>query len=150
MNPPDRIFAIAAGRLAAARILGGMAALTLLSGCLSDPIANTRVDPASPIAGEVAKLSTQDKDYPSFYEIPPKPTDVRPPRIYGDRARAIVLAGDQLAAATAPDTWTLSNTADFQAGVRSAAGPDLPPANADTEAFVREARKRATPPPPRQ
>jgi hypothetical protein len=149
MNASRRIFVNAGVRSAAARLLGGAAIATLLSGC--GHIASTKVDPSSPIAPEVAKLATQDTDYPSFRELPARPTDLRPPRIYGERAAQLEQARDQLAAATAPNTWTLNNSETFAARARSDAGPDLPPATAtNSEGFAAEARKRATPPPPRR
>lgn len=124
------------------------ASAALLSGCAT-PVASVKVDPNSPIAPEVAKLARADKDYPSFNEIPAKPTDLPPPRIYGDRARELVVARDKLDVATASNTWTLGNTGSFQARAQAAAGPALGPStNADTEAFAKAVRKRATPPPP--
>jgi hypothetical protein len=151
MNALDRIFVNVFGRTKAAWILGGLAAASLLAGCAVGRIANTKMDPNSPVAAEAAKIARADSDYPSFREIPPKPTDVAPPRIYGDRARALEVARIALDRNTAPDTWTLSNTEAFAARARAEAGPDLgAPASTDTESFAREARKRATPPPPRQ
>jgi hypothetical protein len=150
MNAPDRKFLNLGTCAAAARILGGVAAAGLLAGCM-DPIAGTRIDPASPVAAEVARISRSDQDYPSFREIPPKPNDVPPPHIYEARARALVVARDQLALATAPETWTLNNTETFLAKARRDVGPDLgPPENTDTESFAAASRKRATPPPPRR
>ena len=149
MNALDRKFMNAAKSSKAARYLGVASAAALLSACVGDPIASAKVDPSSPIAAEVAKISSSDKDYPRFSEIPPAPKDLRPPRIYGQRANELVNQGAQLEAATAPNTWTLGNTAGFAAGARRAAGPELaPPAAADTEAFAAAIRKRATPPPP--
>ena len=133
--------------LKGALVVGAAAAAALLAGC-ANPIASVKVDPNSPIAPEVAKLASSDHDYPSFNEIPPKPTDLLPPKIYGERARAVVAARDRLVAATAPNTWTLNSTAAFQAGAQAAAGPNYTPAPADTEAFANSVRKRATPPPP--
>ncbi|MDB5446036.1 MAG: hypothetical protein JWQ97_1353 [Phenylobacterium sp.] len=151
MNAPDRIYMNARKSYTAARFLGGVAMAALLTGCVSDLIASTKVDPKSPIAPEVAKLATGDKDYPSFNEIPPTPTDVRPARVYGDRARAVDAARVQLDQATAPTTWTLNNTQVFAGRARSAAGPDLGAAtSSDTESFANSVRKRATPPPPAQ
>ena len=151
MNARDRNIMNAAQGYMAARILGSVAMAALVAGCFGDPIASARVDPASPIAADVAKLATGDKDYPSFNEIPPTPTDVRPARVYGDRARAVEAARAELDRATAPNTWTLNNTQAFAGQARSAAGPDFStPTTSDTEAFANSIRKRATPPPPAQ
>jgi len=149
MNARNRKFLNVGDSLLAARFLGVAASAALLAGCVSEPIASTKVDPASPIAKEVAKLASSDKDYPSFNEIPPKPTDLRPPRIYGERAKALEVARNQLDAATAPNTWTLGQTSAFESRAHADAGPDLgAPTNTDTEAFANTIRRRATPPPP--
>jgi len=148
MNALDRNFMNAGNRKIAARLLGVASMAALACGCVG-PIASAKVDPSSPIAGEVARLATADKDYPRFSEIPPKPTDVRSPRVYGERAQAVEAAAAQLDAATAPNTWTLSATSSFAARAQADAGPALgAPTNADTEAFAKSVRKRATPPPP--
>lgn len=150
MNALDRKFMNAGKSMMAARFLGVAAAAALLSGCVTSPIASAKVDPNSPIAAEVEKLASQDHDFPSFNEIPPTPTDLRPAKVYGQRAEKVVAARDRLQAATAPNTWTLTgNTTAFAAGARRAAGPDIgPTTGADTEAFANAVRKRATPPPP--
>jgi hypothetical protein len=149
MNALDRKFMNAGKSTRAARYLGVASAAALLSACVGDPIASAKVDPKSPIAAEVAKLASADRDYPSFNEIPPAPKDLRPAGVYGQRARELENQRNQLEAATAPNTWTLGNTTGFAAGARRDAGPELgPPTNADTEAFAASVRKRATPPPP--
>jgi len=150
MNALDRNFVTVGQGRSTARFLGGAAAVVLLAGC-AGPIASTKVDPQSPIAADVAKLATADKDYPSFREIPPKPTGLPPTRIYAERAQALETARDNVDAATAAGTWSLENSAAFAERAQAAAGPDYtPPAATDTEAFVRTSRKRATPPPPRR
>ena len=149
MNALDRKIMNVGGGAMAARVLGVAAGAALLAGCVGDPIASTKVNPSSPIAAEVAKTSTADRDFPQFNEIPAKPTDLRPPRIYGDRAKALEAARDELDVATAPNTWTLGQTSAFETRARGDAGPDYAaPTNADTEAFANTIRKRATPPPP--
>ncbi|WP_374470459.1 hypothetical protein [Phenylobacterium sp.] len=121
----------------------------LLSGCVGDVFSDAKVDPASPVAGEVAKLTRADGDYPSFREIPAPPKDVRPKRLYGQAADEIEQSRAALERDTAPSSWTLQNTDTFAAGARRAAGPDDAPAPArGTEAFAEELRQRATPPPP--
>jgi hypothetical protein len=148
MNASRRIFVNLPKASAGARILCGLSAAALLAGCVGDPIASAKVDPSSPIAPEVKKLATQNTDYPSFNEIPPKPNDLLPPRIYGDRAAALKIARSELDDATAPQSWTLNDTDTFANQARRDAGPDFSaPAASDTEAFAASARKRATPPP---
>ena len=147
MNALDRKIMNVGDSTMAARCLGVAAGAALLAGCVG--IASMRVDPSSPIAAEVAKTASADRDFPSFNEIPPKPTDLRPPRAYGERAKALEAARDDVDVATAPNTWTLGQTSAFEARARSDAGPDyVAPSNADTEAFANTIRRRATPPPP--
>jgi hypothetical protein len=146
MNALRRLFANhrrVAGLLAAA---GGSA---LLAGCLSDPFPDARIDPASPVAGDVGRMTRANADFPSFNEIPAAPQDIRPVAQYGQQAGALDRLRDQLERETADNTWTLKNTEGFAAEARGAV-PDLPPPTAaDAEAFARELRERATPPPPR-
>lgn len=149
MNAPVRLFVNARRSGTAARLLACAGAAALLGGCVGNPFKEAKVDPRSPVAAEVAKAARANTDYPSFSEIPAKPNDVRPLRMFGQAAREIELAGALLERETAPETWTLSNTEDFAAGARAAAGPELAPADPrDTEAFASELRDRATPPPP--
>jgi hypothetical protein len=135
---------------AAAPLLGVVAAATLLSGCAAFGVASVQVDPSSPVAPEVAQVARSAKGYPKFSDIPPVPTDLRAPKVYGQRAQQLEAARAQLDAATAPGSWTLGNTQGFVAGARTEAGPNYtPPAgSSDTEAFANTIRKRATPPPP--
>ena len=148
MNALDRIFMNAGQSSRAAQVLGVAAAAALLSGCVGGRIASVKVDPNSPVAPEVAKMARASTAYPSFSDIPPQPTDVRPPRQYGERAQQLLAARDQLDAATAPDTWTLSNTQGFVNRTRTQAGPAYTAPNAHTESFANTVRKRATQPPP--
>ena len=107
------------------------------------------VDVPSPIAAEVAKTVRPDAAYPTFVAFPAKPTGLRPTRQYGRDAAAVEASGAQLVKATAEDTWTLTDTEGFAAQGQLEAGPALPPANpADTEAFAKDQKARATTPPP--
>lgn len=122
----------------------------LSAGCAGDPFTDARIDPASPIAAEAARVTRQPARLPTFAAIPKKPTDLRPAAQYGRSARTIVAEGEALVAATQPTTWTLQETDAFADKSRRDAGPQLdPPTAADAEAFARELRERATPPPPR-
>ena len=76
----------------------------------------------------------------------------------GTRLAESLKAADQLEVAaakvernTAPNTWTLSGTERFVTRARSQAGPDIGVEASTTpssEAFAKELRERATPPPP--
>lgn len=126
------------------------AAGVMLSGCIGNPFVDAKVDPSSPIAPEVARVTRQDARFPTFASIPKKPDDLRPVAQYGRSARQVLAQGEALIAATEPSTWTLSNTEAFAEKGRADAGPQVePPKPGDAEAFARELRERATPPPPR-
>src|SRR5262249_31571848 len=132
MNALDRKFVNVGKSSTAARFLGAALATALLAGCSTFPIASVKVDPSSSVAPEAAGVAKANKTYPTFTDIPPQPTDVRAPKVYGERARELVAARDQLDAATQPNTWTLGNTDTFLNRARSAAGPSYaPPANSD-------------------
>ena len=132
-----------------ARLLGAAGACALLSGCVGNPFEDAKIDPRSPVAGEVAKTVRPDARYPTFATVPPVPKDLRPRRQYGVAARQVDQAAAQLEQATADNTWTLQHTEAFAAQASQAVGPELAPAQpADTEAFAAAQRKRATPPPP--
>ena len=132
------------------KLLVSAAACALLSACVGgNPFEDAKVDPRSPIAAEVPKLAKADAPYPTFAAIPPKPTDMPPPRQIGVAVRAVDQAAAQLEQATADNTWTLQHTDTFTADAHTAAGPDIAaPQPGDTEAFAAAQRKRATPPPP--
>lgn len=122
----------------------------LMSGCVANPFTDAPVDPASPIAAEVARVAKTNRDYPSFRDIPAVPNDLRPVGLYGREAEAVKLAGAQLIRDTAPETWTLQGSEAFASEARRDAGPEFaPPSAQDSDAFARELRERATPPPPR-
>lgn len=121
-----------------------------LAGCVGNPFGNHPVDPASPVAAEVAQLGRKDGPFPTFNAIPNPPTDVRPAPRYGKEADRVAEAGAALIRETEPGTWTLQDTDAFAEKARRDAGPALDPGDpVQTEAEARALRERATPPPPR-
>ncbi len=125
-------------------------AAALLGGCIANPFVDAPIDPTSPVAAEVGRVSRTNRDFPSFRDIPAPPTDVRPVRLFGQEAAKVVAAGEALVRETEPGTWTLQASESFAERARKDAGPELPPPTPqDSEAFARELRERATPPPPR-
>lgn len=147
MNASRPLFPRIPGVASALAIAAGS---TLLSGCVGNPFAETKIDPASPVAGDVARMTRQDGKFPTFASIPKAPTDIRPLPQYGRDAKSILAEGAAIEQATAPGTWTLNGTDDFADKARRDAGPQIePPKPGDAEAFARELRERATPPPPR-
>ncbi len=152
MNVQRRLFVNACQDLKAAPLMATAVAAILLSGCASDPHGRAQLDPQSPIAGDVTRILNEarnEQDFPAFSEIPLKPGDVRPARAFGRAAAQVEQARADLERNTAPGTWTLSATESFAATAQRDAGPQVaPPTQADTDAFARELRRRATPPPP--
>ena len=129
------------------------AACAMTSACAGYGLSDTKIDPASPVAGDVGKMVKADAAFPKFSQIPPVPKDVRPPKSYGVAAAETVKVRDDIVAATEPNTWTLQGGGDatnaFAGLARGAAGPELAPTDpAVTEAFAKELRRRATPHPP--
>jgi hypothetical protein len=86
---------------------------------------------------------------PTFASIPPAPKDLRPFRAW----RAAIAETKGVGAATLAEAqagpWTLDGTEAWAARARAAAAPPPPmtPAESDTQAFVRDMIRRATPPP---
>ena len=147
MNALRPLFPIAPRSL---RLLAAGAACALSAGCIADPVSDARIDPNSPVAAEVGRLSRANADYPSFNEMPAVSKDTRPLLAYGQAADDMKLVRAELERQTAENTWTLRNSDEFAAKLRQGV-PDIPPPTpADADAFARELRERATPPPPRR
>jgi len=126
-----------------------MGSCSLLSACIGNPFARAQVDPRSPIAAEVAKSVRPHASYPTFKDIPPVPKDLRPHKEYGEQADVIEKEAAVLTAATREQTWTLSDTGAFVAQGLADAGPAIAPADpAETAAFEKDSKARATAPPP--
>ena len=151
MKAPARLFANARPAGTAARLVACAAVCAVTSACAGVGLSDTKIDPASPVAGDVGKMVKANATFPKFTQIPPVPKDVRPPKSYGVAAAQTVKVRDDIVAATEPNTWTLQagSTVAFAGQARAAAGPELAPTDpAVTEAFAKELRRRATPPPP--
>jgi hypothetical protein len=124
-----------------------VACAAIAGGCAGNPFDSAKIDPTSPVAGEVSRLARANSDFPSFSEIPPVPADVRPVRLYGRAAQKAREARTELEQSTAPSSWTLQSTEAFASGARSAAGAEPAPVTSGaTEAFAEDLRRRATPP----
>lgn len=151
MNAPLRLFACSSLGASARGLLACAATAVLLTGCMSNPFAEAKVDPNSAVAEDVARMARESHTYPSFADIPPPPAGQRPIASWGKAADQLEVAGAQLERNTAPNTWTLGGTDRFVARARAQAGPDIETGGASTtpssEAFAKELRERATPPP---
>ena len=131
-------------------------AAATLSACVTvpavEPYAGAEVDPNSPAAAAIQAQAARQSAFPTFEGIPQIPTDLRTDE--GWRTTVGEVEGDRLALlnATAPSTWTLTDTAGFAARMRDLVDfdpGDVPPAGqaAATEAWAAQMRARATPPP---
>lgn len=140
-----------AGRLA---LLAG-AAMTL-GACVAidavEPGANAAIDPASPAAAAVVAATANPGPWPTFAGIPEMPSDVRTASQWGEAVAE--QEADRLFTQrnVAPDTWSLTDTEGFAAGLRAkVAEIDVhAPTDAEiaeSEAYARALRARATPPP---
>ncbi|MFM8941464.1 MAG: hypothetical protein ACKOEY_16040 [Phenylobacterium sp.] len=120
----------------------------LLVGCASAPEGEGRTPAA--LMTEADTLVRASGSYPEFSDIPDLPTDVRPLAEWGRAARSVMSEGLSLERNTTEATWILDNTEAFAARARVDAGPPAPTVSATpaAEAFAREIRRRATPPPP--
>jgi hypothetical protein len=140
-----------AGRLA---LLAG-AALTL-GGCVAieavEPGAGAAINPDSSAGPAVAAAINDPGPWPTFANIPQLPDDLRTPEAWRDAVadqEADRLFTERNVAA---DTWSLSGTEAFAAGLRATvAEVDVhAPTDAEmaeSEAYARALRARATPPP---
>ncbi|MFM1960523.1 MAG: hypothetical protein RL588_2040 [Pseudomonadota bacterium] len=138
-NPPIPGFRLAAAPLALALLAGG---------CASVP-AGPKAGTEAAVSG-VEALTGASRSYPKFSDIPNLPVDERPLAAWGEAAAEVIAEGEALARGGTEETWTLRGTEAFAAGALAASGPAAPTvsATASADAFAREVRKRATPPPP--
>ena len=121
------------------------------SACAS-PFKTAPVDPSPPVAAAVATAAKTKGARLKLSEIPAIPSDIPS----ADQIRGAVAqqqaAGDALARATAPSTWELKETESYAAKARRDVTPPAFEAptdtdRANTEAFARAARGRASAPP---
>ena len=87
--------------------------------------------------------------FPNFCDIPPKPLDVPTAQTFRTAVVRTRMMGAAVVSLSAPDTFTLSDTAGFVGGARQEATPPPPmtaPSEADTEAFVSKSKAKAMPP----
>ena len=133
------------------RLLACAGGASLLAGCAgASPFGTAPVDPSSPVAAEVTRMAKPTGPFPKFTDIPPVPGDQRPVAAWGQEARKLEAAAAKLERETADNTWTLGGTETFAARAQRDAGPAAvsdESTRAASEAFARQIRERATPPP---
>jgi hypothetical protein len=125
-----------------------LALALLVGGCASALPPGTPETAAA--TAQVQAVAGASRAYPRFTDIPDLPVDERPLAAWGQAAGEVVADGEALARDGAEATWTLRGTDSFAAGAQRESGPSAPvvSATAGADAFAREVRKRATPPPP--
>lgn len=138
-------------------VLLAAGASLLLCACASLPtvdetLAVPPIDQKSPAAAAVANVLNAPGEYPTFASIPDAPTDLRTAEDYRADVQGQNETAAALAAAVAPSTWTLSETDAFaaQAMADAKVGTVTAPTDAevaDSEAYARALRAKASPPP---
>lgn len=132
------------------------AALSLLalpalaaSACAPQQTATTAASPAAGLAPDIVAATHQPHAFPNFCSIPKMPADVRGVAEWKAAVLDIRRSGARLQQQTAPDTWTLNGSTEGFANDSRRQAEAPPPMNpdADTDAFARQLKDRATPPP---
>lgn len=132
--------------------IGLIVSLAAGASACANPFKTAPVDPSSPVAAAVDSAARTKGPRRKLSQIPAIPSDIPS----ADQIRGAVAqqqaAGDALARATAPSTWELKDTEAYAAKARRAVTPPAfdAPTDADranTEAFARAARGRASAPP---
>jgi hypothetical protein len=112
------------------------------------------VDSQSPVAGQVQAATRTDYERPSFRDVPPAPTDIRPAPAWRSAVDQSVQAGQAVTAwvAANPTLLTGPETESFAAAQRAripASERQAAPVDpAGTEDFAARLRALAAPPPP--
>ena len=130
-----------------AQVFVGFFALASLTAsyAMAAPTPQPSASPALSAIGEGEKAASR----PTFAQIPAAPTDVRPFVAWRASIADIRKAGVQTAAEAHAGPWILGGTEGWADQARAEAVPPAPmttPGQRDTDAFVREMLRRATPP----
>lgn len=129
---------------------GGLTACAALPSL--EPGVGAGVDPKSAAAAEVAAVLDNPGPWPTFAGIPQVPADVRDSAAWRAAVEDQEAEGLYTSRNGAEDTWSLTATEAFEAEARAAANPlglhaPTDAEMAESEAYARALRKRATPPP---
>jgi len=141
-----KYYSVALATLAAA----GFGAGRSLAEPTPQPSASPAASSASPVTTSALSDAATVSVRPQFASIPAKPTDVRAFQAWRGAIADIKAVGVQTAAEGNAGPWILSDTEGWADHERAEAAPPKPmttPAQGDTDAFVREMIRRATPPP---
>lgn len=148
MNGEARTFRVVLLAAAASLALCACASLPTVDETLAPP----PVDQKSPAAAAVSDILSAPGNYPTFADIPEVPTDLKSAEDYKADVAGQQATAAALLAATAPSTWTLSETDAFaaQAMADAKVGEVSAPTDAEmasSEAYARALRAKASPPP---
>jgi hypothetical protein len=135
-----------------------LAAATLLAAgvwagqTLAEPTPQPSASPmtASPVTADALAEASAVKTTPTFAQMPVAPTDVRGFQAWRGAITDLKAVGAQTESEGAAGPWLLADTEDWAERARAEAAPPAPmttPAQGDTDAFVRDMIRRATPPP---
>ena len=118
----------------------------------ANPFVTAQVDPASPIAAQVAAAAKSREPRIKLVQIPAVPKDIPTDAQIRARVASQTAAGEALTKAVAPGTWELKDTQPYaDKAYRDVKPPAFEaPTDADraaTEAFAKAARGRASAPP---
>jgi hypothetical protein len=122
----------------------------LASSTAGQVMAEPTPQPSASAAVTAIKAGEQPAARPTFAQIPAAPGDVRPFVAWRSAIADIRQVGVQTAAEAHAGPWTLSGTEGWAEQARAEAVPPAPmtkPGQNDTDAFVRDMLRRATPPP---
>jgi len=117
-----------------------------------EPGTSATTDPKSPAAAQVDEALKHPGPWPTFAGIPQIPDDVRNSEAWRAAIEDQEAEGVYTARSVAEDTWSLTATEAFEAQARVDANPlnlhaPTDAEIAESEAYARALRKRATPPP---
>ena len=120
------------------------------AGCST--LSPTAGDERSGAAERIRAEENTPRRWPTFADIPATPRDVRTVAQYDDTVRGVQGDGNELRGWVTSNPAINTGTEAFVASQRDRAAQAGAPVSADqqarTDAFVAEARRRATPPPP--
>lgn len=133
--------AIAASGLSACAIEGGLSQRSTIA-------------PDGPVAKAIAEAKARPGAFPNFADFPKKPTDMRKAADWDQGSAVLKKGGEELAAAARspaemPDPDTYAKQLRARSGLDQITPPDAAEAAA-LDAYARDLRERATPPPPPQ
>ncbi len=125
-------------------------AAAALATSLAGPVRAAASCDSPALPPDLVAKARRPRTYPTFCSIPPTPTDIRTDRQFKTAVVGVRVAGARLADQSGPETFSLTGTEAFAAAAKREAAPPPPmttPSEAPTEAFIKQLKARAEPPP---